>query len=98
MRTSAILYALCIFFLIPAHANANQHSPYAGSSSCRECHEKFYTLWSSSMHGLAMQPYSKTFAREKITQPQQDIFISKQTYRADIKQGIVLEKSPEKTR
>jgi len=27
---------------------------YAGSASCRECHEKFYQLWSTSRHGLAM--------------------------------------------
>ncbi|MBM3853616.1 MAG: hypothetical protein FJ399_10725, partial [Verrucomicrobia bacterium] len=29
---------------------------YAGSQSCRECHERFYNLWSTSHHGLAMQP------------------------------------------
>ncbi len=29
---------------------------YVGSKSCRECHERFYKLWSTSYHGLAMQP------------------------------------------
>ena len=28
--------------------------PYVGSYSCRECHERFYQLWSTSFHGLAM--------------------------------------------
>jgi tetratricopeptide (TPR) repeat protein len=31
---------------------------YAGSPSCKSCHEKFYTLWAPSRHGLAMQPYA----------------------------------------
>jgi len=31
-------------------------SLYAGSKSCIECHGKFYQLWSTSRHGLAMQP------------------------------------------
>ena len=32
------------------------NTEYAGSWSCRECHEKFYQLWAPSHHGLAMQP------------------------------------------
>ena len=36
---------------------------FAGSVSCRECHEKFYQLWSTSMHGLAMQPYTPNLPR-----------------------------------
>ena len=42
-------------------------SDYASSVSCRECHEKFYTLWSTSHHGLAMQPYTKAFAENNLT-------------------------------
>lgn len=30
----------------------------AGSASCRTCHERFYRLWSTSFHGLAVQPRS----------------------------------------
>lgn len=30
---------------------------FSDSQSCRECHERFYQLWSTSFHGLAMQPY-----------------------------------------
>ncbi|HVO83676.1 MAG TPA: hypothetical protein VMU60_04545, partial [Syntrophobacteria bacterium] len=39
---------------------------YAGSRSCIECHEKFYKLWSTSRHGLAMQPYSAEFAAREL--------------------------------
>jgi tetratricopeptide (TPR) repeat protein len=68
-----------------------QSAPYAGSASCRECHEKFYQLWSTSMHGLAMQPYSAVFAKEKLTPPQGEITIGKDRYRLDVSDGVVIE-------
>ena len=40
---------------------------FAGSRSCRECHAKFYELWSTSFHGLAMQPYTPELAKTKLT-------------------------------
>lgn len=47
----------------PAAVNSwQQGASYSGSVSCRECHEKFYALWSQSNHGLAMQPYSPALA------------------------------------
>lgn len=72
-------------------ADAGKESPYAGSASCRECHESFYQLWSTSMHGLAMQPYSASFAMEKLTPHQGDIAIGKAKYRAEINEGVVIE-------
>ena len=36
-------------------------SHYAGSKSCIGCHGKFYQLWATSRHGLAMQPYTACF-------------------------------------
>ncbi len=67
---------------------------YAGSVSCRECHEKFYQLWSTSRHGLAMQPYTSEFARNELTAQGSGIEIGKSTYRADISDsgGFVLER------
>lgn len=41
------------------------------------------------MHGLAMQPWSASFARDKLTSHQGDIAIGKATYRADIQEGVV---------
>jgi hypothetical protein len=46
-------------------------SLYAGSKSCIECHKKFYQLWASSRHGLAMQPYTPEFARTHLTPPEE---------------------------
>jgi hypothetical protein len=50
---------------------------YAGSQSCRECHERFYDLWSTSHHGLAMQPYTSELARTRpylrLIQPSENV-------------------------
>ncbi len=67
MRIAAFLFVICLSFTAQAQADVNKPAPYAGSKSCRECHERFYGLWSTSMHGLAMQPYSETLAKEKLS-------------------------------
>ena len=67
---------------------------FAGSVSCRECHENFYKLWSTSFHGLAMQPYTSDFARTKLTPHTGEIAIDGFAYRAEISgsTGYVVEK------
>ncbi len=60
---------------------------YAGSASCRECHGKFYQLWSTSKHGLAMQPYTADLAQRQLTAQKEDITIGKYRYRVDIGPG-----------
>jgi len=65
--------------------------PHAGSSSCRECHETFYRLWSTSMHGLAMQPYTPEFAKARLTPQTRAVTIDRREYRADIDVGVVIE-------
>lgn len=71
-------------------------SLYAGSKSCIECHGKFYQLWATSRHGLAMQPYTPEFARANLTPQTKDLVIAKYRYRADIgsKSGWVMETDP----
>ncbi len=39
---------------------------YAGSVSCKECHERFYKLWSPSHHGKAMQPVTSAFVDSEV--------------------------------
>ena len=46
---------------------------FVGSRSCRECHEKFYQLWSTSFHGLAMQPYTSELARTNLTEQKTEV-------------------------
>ncbi|MGE5843461.1 MAG: multiheme c-type cytochrome, partial [Syntrophaceae bacterium] len=74
----------------------NEFKGYAGSASCIECHEKFYKLWSTSFHGLAMQPYTAALAREKLTPQTKDIVIGKVRYRMDVSPegGFMTERGP----
>src|SRR5512143_587558 len=46
---------------------------FAGSRSCQECHAKFYQLWSTSFHGLAMQPYTRELAKTKLTPQEKEV-------------------------
>ncbi len=87
------IYALlcCILLVGPARAADNPPGPYAGSASCRQCHERFYRLWSTSMHGLAMQPYSAQFAKQNLAPQRRSVAIGQEKYRYDIQQGVVIE-------
>ncbi len=96
-----ILLALAVAALISAGITAHaadsaQPDSYAGSKSCRECHERFYGLWSGSKHGLAMQQYSEALAKEKLTPQKDDVVIGNQRYRAEVGTGggYVLESGP----
>ncbi len=66
---------------------------YAGSAGCRSCHEKFYRLWSTSFHGLAMRPYTPAFAKVFLTPQPKAIPIGQAAYRMEIGsgQGIMVE-------
>jgi len=67
-----------------------------GSKGCRECHERFYQLWSASFHGLAMQAFTPILAKEKLTEPSGDLAAGEMRYRADIggDPGWVIEHGP----
>ena len=60
----------------------------AGSRTCQECHADFYKLWSTSWHGLAMQPYTAAFAKVRLTPQEGDITIGKHKYRAEVGEGL----------
>lgn len=64
----------------------------AGSTSCRECHKHFYQLWAPSHHGLAMQPFTRDFARDHLTPHNEQITIGQHRYRYD--DGHVVETGP----
>ena len=56
----------------------------AGSQSCRDCHAEFYKLWSTSHHGLAMQPFTPKFARECLTPQPRALDIGKHRYKVHL--------------
>jgi len=107
MATSACVLAfLLVLVFIPAMAICAHEAPgiakeyhgYAGSMSCMECHERFYGLWSTSRHGLAMQPYNAEFSKASLTPPVSDTAIGKLKYRANLTKGVVSEAGPKGTK
>ena len=101
VRRLSCLFLLTIGMIFSVAAHAQQRSGqiladqgYAGSQSCRQCHERFYELWSTSRHGLAMQPYTTAFGAKNLTAQRTAITIEKASYRADITSGLVIEKGP----
>jgi tetratricopeptide (TPR) repeat protein len=88
---TGLVLAVATFWL-PGSARA-QTNLWAGSRSCRDCHEKFYQLWSTSYHGLAMQPYTAELARTKLTPQKTEITAGKYRFRADIENSVVIERT-----
>jgi len=103
LTVGAVIAAVAVMFNLAGLAEALERrgeaalpqelSLYAGSRSCIACHGKFYQLWATSRHGLAMQPYGPEFARTHLTPQTKDLVIGKYRYRADIgpQAGWVLE-------
>jgi len=99
---ASLLFFVSGHFLISA-AEEEEPPPspeaaaYVGSVSCRKCHEKFYQLWATSHHGLAMQPYTQELARKSLSAQKQDIVIGNSQYKAEVtgQNGWVVERSPQ---
>ncbi len=66
---------------------------FAGSASCRECHPKFYELWATSFHGLALQPWSAALAATLPAQTN-EIRAGEFSFHADPARGLVEERGP----
>ena len=60
----------------------NSSDFYSGSTSCIECHERFYKLWAPSHHGKAMQPVTADFIQNEVKLGQAEITIESATYQA----------------
>ncbi len=71
----------------PVPQAKNEQKALAGSKNCRDCHEEFYKLWSTSWHGLAMQPYTAEFAKANLTSQEGDVTIGKRKYQAEVGHG-----------
>lgn len=78
-----IYCCLLILSLLSLLGCQKQTREYAGSESCRECHEKFYQLWAPSHHGKALQPWSPELAAA-IPDQQQAIEVEGLRYMAHI--------------
>ena len=47
---------------------------FSGSESCKECHQRFYELWSPSHHGKAMEPMDSAYINSKKL-PDSEVFL-----------------------
>ncbi len=93
----ALLFLAVLVWPLQTTADEKQTSGYAGSQSCRECHEKFYELWSTSRHGLAMQPYTAEFAEKNLEPQANEVTIGKFSFSVLLggSTGWVQEKGPD---
>ncbi len=87
-RNRCSIFSLSLLLcLSSALLSAGASAPYLGSKSCRSCYEKFYELWSTSYHGLAMRPYDDAFAQANLTPHDADVTIGNVRYRAKVGAG-----------
>ena len=99
--TAGLLVVAAGTLIVVSRRSPEKHTPsspvgsarYAGSARCRDCHEEFYQLWSTSHHGLAMQAFTASLASEQLTPQEHDIVVRGASYRADIETGQVRETS-----
>ncbi|MCY2952640.1 MAG: ammonia-forming cytochrome c nitrite reductase subunit c552 [Planctomycetota bacterium] len=68
-----------------------QRAFFVGSSTCRECHARFYQLWSTSHHGLAMQPYTQEFALAHLPVKKGQVKTGQPVFEVDVAAAAVSE-------
>jgi len=91
----AVFFLFFIPYVFGVSLEAHAARKFAGSESCRDCHERFYKLWAPSRHGKAMQPYTPDFAKEHLSGHGQFMQIAGREYRAFVGEdaGFVLERA-----
>lgn len=68
-----------------------QEGRYAGSASCRECHQRFYDLWSPSHHGQAMQPVTAELVQTRLSPLAQPLAVGAARFSVDLSRLEVVE-------
>lgn len=83
MRLSQLLLLLLMLGGIScSQRNKVENSgDFSGSESCKECHEKFYQLWSPSHHGKAMEPMNAAYIQSKQLINSEDFSLEGKKYR-----------------
>jgi hypothetical protein len=94
--SAVFLCFICSYVCGKTDEDSNQRE-YAGSVSCRACHERFYELWAPSHHGLAMQPFSGEFAQKNLTEQKEAVKIGQLSFLAEFnsEEGWVKELGPD---
>ena len=93
---SIIIIAVIVAVLLFRFSLKNSQNPillqddvegYVGSRSCRECHERFYELWSPSHHGKAMQPMADVLNTEHLKLQKQATRVGDKWYTVTIEEN-----------
>jgi tetratricopeptide (TPR) repeat protein len=71
------------FFSCKQRGNTVSESDFTGSQSCKECHERFYQLWSPSHHGKAMEPINAEYILSKQLPASPDFELEGKHYRVE---------------
>jgi len=104
MAFMAVLYAVSGWYIpadmapiLAVSESGSKHRVFAGSESCRDCHERFYELWSTSHHGQAMQPFTPEFARNNLTPHTSPLTIEQNQYQTHLNAdgGYITESGPD---
>ena len=96
---AAALVATAIVFTVAKIGPRHQAIRENGSDACRQCHQQFYQLWSSSYHGLSLRQYTSATASQVFTAQDRPIFVGQVSYLAvtdpnDRHAGHVVEDGP----
>ena len=75
-----ILVVFVLFSCKQRNQQQTNSNEFLGSESCRECHEKFYQLWSPSYHGQAMMPINAEFVAKHQLPDSRSIAVEGKTY------------------
>lgn len=89
IRSSLFVLALA------ASGHAADTTGFSGSASCRDCHERFHTLWSTSHHGRAMQPFTRELAQAELTPQPEPLAVGPYRFRVEPEQAVVHEQGPD---
>ncbi len=90
LRVTGILLLIVSVSCIKLRNNQEITDDFSGSTSCMQCHERFYDLWSTSHHGKAMQPVNYKFLQDENIPASDDFTIEGKTYRISRKDSLLL--------
>lgn len=90
-----------IWVMMPLLTGGDQQAElsedYYGSVGCKQCHERFYHLWGTSHHGLAMQTITPEFVKQEVVAESQEIRVDSSLFHvtSELDSLVFIEKGPD---
>lgn len=85
-----LIIVLAMFSCKQRGAQQMGENEFSGSESCRECHEKFYQLWSPSYHGQAMMPINTEFVQKHQLPNSKPIVVEGNQFTVEFQDSIMM--------